>query len=133
VKLRNQIIRASIEHWAKDHGELAHVAKTLGRSIDKPKPEIPALRTEEMIRVIASAFRLADRLHSDLLRGFWLTVACEVYERDIHPRLDYMSRFSREDGLPQKSRRQRNTSTAPALQPRSYSEGAQEGFELGNA
>jgi hypothetical protein len=130
MKIKHQVLKNSVARWRRDNPELDHVAQALTRSIEKPKPEIPPLSSEEAVKVIASGFRLADRLSSQLLKSYWLTVACTAYEQEISPVRDYAKYFSLQDNEAPKTRRGRKPASQihddgpreTALTPRSYCE-----------
>jgi hypothetical protein len=131
-KLSHDVFAASVERWRADNSGLDRVAQAITRSLDKQKLEIPALNTGETIRVLASTFRLSDRLHAPLLKNFWFNVGTQVFMQEVYPTIDYGRTFKMEDGEAPKTRRGRKplpetSGNGPEpLRPRDYTAPAEE-------
>jgi hypothetical protein len=127
MKVKETILRGSIQKWAHDHVELAHLAPVLQRAVERDtKPQFPALTTNELLGLLASTFRLAHRLHNPRLQTFWLNAGIAAYEKEISPVLDYAKNFSIRDNEAPRTRRGRKplpetSGNGPEpLRPRSY-------------
>jgi hypothetical protein len=135
TEIKRKILLGSVARWRSDNPSpgVEKLAAVLERSMGKRQFEIPTFSNDETVEVLASSFRLAHRLSSPMLRSFWFNVGAQTFLQMVGPQLEYERLFSREDGQAPRCHGQRNTSTEQALQPRSYSECAQDGSGVGQA